>query len=232
MKKPTLILIHGWSQNPNYFNLMKPILEKDYKIVSPIMPGFGEMKITTPYDLNKYADWLNAFILKNKINDPILLGHSFGGSVCVKFLSKYPNKKIKLILVDAAIVRDKYSPKKKIFYSLVSVIKPIISLLKVKNFVLKIMKLDNSDYQNINNPIMKKTFQNIIYSDLIEETRKLKNKTLIIWGGRDITTPLIFGKKINKNIKNSIIKIIPNSGHFPFVDDPIKFISYIKLFST
>lgn len=229
-KKPNLILLHGWSQNPNYFNLIKPLLEDKYKIFSPIMPGFGETKINTPYNLDKYADWLKDFILINKIKNPILLGHSFGGSVCVKYLSKYPNKKIKLILVDAAIIRTKYSFRKKTYYFLIHLVKPLIKIFKIKKIILKIMKLNNSDYQNINSPIMKKTFQNIIYNDLIDEASKLKNKTLIIWGEKDLVTPIAFGKKINQAIKKSSIEIIPNSGHFPLIDDPAFFISCIKNF--
>lgn len=207
MLKPNLILLHGWSQNPDYFNLIKPILEREYQVFSPIMPGFNKIKIKTPYDLDKYADWLKDFLFENKIDNPILLGHSFGGSVCVKFLSKYSNKKIKLILVDAAIVKDKYSIRKKIYYFLIHFFKP-----------------------NINSPVMKKTFQNVAYSDLLKEAGNLDNKTLIIWGSRDLTTPLSFGRKIKKSIKNSIIKIIPNSGHFPFIDDPIKFIFHVNKF--
>jgi len=207
MLKQTLILLHGWSQNPDYFNLIKPILKRKYKIFTPIMPGFKGMLISKPYDLDKYADWLKDFLFENKIDNPILLGHSFGGSVCVKFLSKYPNQKIKLILVDAAIVKDKYSIRKKIYYFLIHFFKP-----------------------NINSPVMKKTFQSVIYSDLLKEANNLNNKTLIIWGSRDITTPLSFSKKIKKNIKKSIIKIIPNSGHFPFIDDPMKFIFHVNKF--
>ena len=217
MLKPNLILLHGWSQNPDYFNLIKPILERKYKIFSPIMPGFGEIDIIYPYDLNKYADWLKNFINKNKIINPILLGHSFGGSVCVKFLAKYSNPETKLILVDAAIVKDKYSLRKKIYYYLVYKIRPLFNKEK-------------SIHQNINSPIMKKTFLKVVYSDLLKEASKLKNKTLIIWGSRDLTTPLSFGRKIKKNIKNSTIKIIPNSGHFPFIDDPMKFIFHVNKF--
>ncbi|MDD2483177.1 MAG: alpha/beta hydrolase [Candidatus Shapirobacteria bacterium] len=207
MLKPTLILLHGWSQNPDYFNLIKPILEREYQVFSPIMPGFGEIKINYPYNLDKYADWLKTFIIKNKFDNPILLGHSFGGSVCVKFLSKFPNQKIKLILVDAAIVKDKYSIRKTIYYFLIHFFKP-----------------------NINSSVMEKTFQNAVYCDLLKEASKLKNETLIIWGSRDLVTPVIFGKKIKKSINDSKIKIIPNSGHFPFVDDPMKFIFHLNKF--
>jgi len=207
MLKPTLILLHGWSQSPDYFNLIKPILEREHQVFSPIMPGFDKVKIEKPYDLDKYADWLKDFLFKNKINNTILLGHSFGGSVCVKFLSKYPNPKIKLILVDAAVVKDKYSIRKSIYYFLIHVFKP-----------------------GINSPVMKKTFQNAVYCDLLKEASKLINKTLIIWGSRDLITPVSFGRKIKKNIKNSVIKIIPNSGHFPFIDDPMKFIFHVNKF--
>ena len=221
--KPNLILLHGWSQNPNYFNFIKPLLENKYKIFSPIMPGFGDTKINTSYNLDKYADWLKNFIIKNKINNPILLGHSFGGSVCVKFLFKYPNKKIKLILVNAAIIKDKHSFIKKTFYFFFYIVKPIMELFGL-------IKFNKLNYQNINSSIMKKTFQNTVFSDIIKETATLNNKTLIIWGKKDKITPLDLGKKINKTMKNSIFKIIPNSGHYPFLDEASLFVSCLDKF--
>jgi pimeloyl-ACP methyl ester carboxylesterase len=198
-------------------------LGKKYKIFSPVMPGFGKTKINFPYNLDKYADWLKNFITKNRIINPIILGHSFGGSVCVKFLSKYPNKKTKLILVDAAIVKDKRSFIKKTFYFFFYIVKPIMELSGL-------IKFNKLNYQNINSPVMKKTFQNAVFCDLIKETSILNNKTLIIWGKRDAITPLTFGKKINKKMKNSTLKIIPNSGHYPFLDEPSLFVSHLDNF--
>jgi len=221
--KKNLILLHGWSQNPNYFNKIKPLLENKYEIFSPIMPGFGKTKIDYPYNLDKYADWLKDFINKNKINNPILLGHSFGGSVCVKFLSKYPNKEIKLIIVNAVIVKYKRSFFKKTFYFFFYIVKPIMELFGL-------IKFNKSNYQNINSPVMKKTFQNAVFSNIIKEAATLDNKTLIIWGKPDAITPLNFGKKINKKMKNSTLKIISNSNHYPFLDKASLFVYHLNNF--
>jgi len=90
--------------------------------------------------------------------------------------------------------------------------------------------LSNSDYQNISNPIMKQTFNQIIFSDLSHIAQQIPNRTLIIWGENDKTTPLIQGKQINRLIKSSSLKIISDAGHFPFIDDPIEFVSYLNNF--
>jgi len=194
------------------------------------MPGFGFVPVSSPYNLDRYSDWLNKYIKINKINNPILLGHSFGGSVCLNYLSKYPNKKTKLILVNAAIIRNKFSLKRKLYYSFTHLLKPIFDFLKIKTYLLKAIGLKNSDYQNISNPIMKLTFNQIIFSDLSNVAKKITNKTLIIWGENDNTTPLTQGKKINQLIQSSTLKIIPDTGHFPFIDDPIEFVNHLNNF--
>ncbi len=231
MKKQSLILLHGWSFSPNYFTVIKSLLKKHYKLFTPIMPGFGSLPISSPYNLDKYSDWLCEYIKINKINNPILLGHSFGGSVCLNYLSKYPNNKIKLVLVSAAIIRSKYSYKRKLYYSFISLLKPIIDFLNIKTYLLKAIKLEDSDYQKISSPLMKITFNQIIFSDLSNKAKKIDNNTLIIWGENDSTTPLIQGKTINHLIKNSTLKIIPDSGHFPFTDDPIEFVTHLNNFA-
>jgi len=230
MKKQSLVLLHGWSFNPKYFNILDNLLEKHYEVFKPIMPGFGSISISSPYNLDAYSDWLNKYIQKNNITNPVLIGHSFGGSVCLYYLNKYPNKKIKLILVNAAIIRSKYSLKRKTLHFLIHITTPILDYLKIKTYLLKVAGLSNSDYQNISNPIMKQTFNQIIFSDLSHIAQQIPNRTLIIWGENDKTTPLIQGKQINRLIKSSSLKIISDAGHFPFIDDPIEFVSYLNNF--
>ena len=51
--------------------------------------------------LSEFAADLNNFIIKNSIENPIIMGHSLGGKILMKFLSLYPNQCLKSsIIVD------------------------------------------------------------------------------------------------------------------------------------
>ena len=48
---------------------------------------------------------------------------------------------------------------------------------------------------------------------------------MVIWGEHDTKTPLKDAKLMHKQIKNSGLVIIPNSGHFPFIENHEYFMS-------
>ena len=54
--------------------------------------------------------------------------------------------------------------------------------------------------------------------------------TLIINGKLDAETPLYMAKKLNKNIKNSTLKVFEECGHFCFLDKPNKFNMEVREF--
>lgn len=224
-----IVLLHGWSQKPNYFQNLKHLLNRKYKIYIPIMPGFNKNTIKNSYTLDSFADWLNKYLLQSEIENPIIVGHSFGGAVAANYLVKYKNSSAKLVLVDAAIIRDKLTLSRKLLYLIVKILKPSIEGLGIKKLLLRLTKLENSDYQKTTDPVMKRTFQNIIYVDLSEKLLSIKNKALIIWGENDKITPIWQGKKIHSLIKNSSLKIVKDAGHFPFFDN---YEEFIKIFNN
>jgi pimeloyl-ACP methyl ester carboxylesterase len=82
-------------------------------------------------------------------------------------------------------------------------------------------------------PQLKKIFVNVIKEDLSPYFGKIHIPTLIIWGENDDVTPVSYGITMQKNIKNSSIKILENAGHFCFLDHPDNFlkaiINFIKI---
>lgn len=91
----TLVFLHGWGQN---IEMMKPVAEpfkKEYRIIILDLPGFGES--TEPdsvWSLYDYVEMLHTLLIELKIENPILLGHSFGGKISLLYGTKYPVKKI------------------------------------------------------------------------------------------------------------------------------------------
>ena len=49
--------------------------------------------------------------------------------------------------------------------------------------------------------------------------KDIESDTLIIWGDQDDATPLYMAEIFEKDIKNSGLVVLRNSGHFSYIDD-------------
>lgn len=225
----TLVLIHGWGVSSEIFKSLYPFLEKDFQIYALDLPGFGQTPIEKPMKLKDYADFVYKYLKDKKIEQPIIIGHSFGGAVAVKLALIYPESISKIILAGAAAIRQP-SVKTKIKRKIAGLVSPILSL-KLKKMLIKKSGLEQSDYAAIQNPILKETFKTIINEDLTAELPLVKIPTLIVWGDKDFETPLDGGKLIAKLIPGSRIEIIKNASHFAFLEKPEEFIKLIKEFA-
>jgi len=221
---PDVLLLHGWGQDLNSLRAIGDLLSKEYKVWLLDLPGFGKSLINYPYDLNDYVLELKTFINSNKIESPILIGHSFGCRVIIKYASKHHVGK--LLLIDAAGI-VKRSPL--YYYKVYSYksIRFILNILGQKKLIERLrMKRSSNDY-NDSSIIMKEVLKRI-YIDIRGSLKEINAETLIIWGEKDDITPLRDAKLMNKFIDQSGLVIIPNAGHFPFLDTPNLFMKIIE----
>ena len=132
-------------------------------------------------------------------------------------------------MVSASAIRK---PRRKIILlkKAVDFLKPIFPE-KFRKLILKLLKLDQTDYTQIKNPELKETFKNVIAEDLKHDLSLIKSPTLIIWGENDIITPLAEGELIATSIPGAKLEIIKNAGHFVFLEKPEEFIKLIKEFA-
>lgn len=223
--KNNILILPGWGNTRETFNYLVNFLQTKYTVYTLDYPGFGKSPIInkelTIYD---YALLIKDFLIKLKINNPIIIAHSFGGRITSLLQGKYKVSIEKIILMDVAGIkrRKKFSQylKEKI-YKLLKKATCLLPKNKRKIYRHKLLQyFASDDYKSI--PLsMQKTFQNIIKEDLKSSYKKITTETLIIWGEKDEATPLKDGILINKLIKNSAIIIYKNSQHFPYLDNPI-----------
>ena len=149
----------------------------------------------------------------------ILIGHSFGGRIAIKYAAKYPEKIERLILTGAAGIKRKLTLKQKILFILAKTGKIIFSLPVINNFQKPVYKLFSKiawkrkkDYYNAS-PRMKEIMKNVLAEDLTDCLKEIKNPTLLVWGREDKTTPLVDGEIMNEKIKKSELKIIDGANH-------------------
>ena len=79
-------------------------------------------------------------------------------------------------------------------------------------------------------PELQQTFVNIVSEDLSADMAKIKCPTLIVTGADDNDTPTEFGDLMKSIIPNSQFIILPQAGHFSFLDQPEKFVNELNKF--
>lgn len=236
-QKPYLIFLHGWG---GCWQSWFPILERlknDFNILAIDLPGFGDQEINKALTLDDYVNFVVKTIKDKKIIDPILIGHSFGGAIVSKIAAKKIIPLKKIILVDAAPIRYQLTSKQKIISSITKPTKKILSLpilnrlyTPLQKFLYKSLKLEDSGYFGQTNPLIKKTFSNVIREDLTNILPNIKVPTLIIWGENDTATPLSAGRKIQQLISKSKLIVYPNSSHFSYLENQDLFVQDVKKF--
>lgn len=218
-KNQSIIILPGWGDTRKTFDNIVNYFKSNYEIYIFDYPGWGNSKIPKdPLTIYDYAETIKKFIIKNKINNPIIIAHSFGGRIASLLETHYNIKIDKMILIDIAGIKPKKTIKKYIKEKIYKLLKKVFqNNEKVKKKLFSIFA--SSDYQELPKG-MHKTFINIINEDLTKYFKQIHSECLLIWGKLDTATPLKDGYKINKLIKNSAIIIYPKGNHFPYIQYP------------
>ena len=209
-KGEDVILLHGWGQN---IEMMKPLGDRinDKRITIIDFPGFGNSpEPDTVWTIDDYVKSLEDLVAELKIKNPILIGHSFGGRVAIKYASK--NKINKLILFGSPCVREqRKSTKEKVLKSL--------KKFPLMNNLGEYMKkyIGSEDYKKAS-PLMRNILVNVVNEDLSENAKNISNPTLLIWGSLDTAAPLDDAKKLESLLQDGGLVVIDGCTHYAYLE--------------
>lgn len=227
--KNYIIFLHGWGADKKSFLWLKDYFF-DYSLIFVDFPGFGDSDAPEKaWSVFDYVQDLKSVLDKFEIKSLIIVGHSFGGRVGIKFSYLYQNDydKFKLCLVDSAGIK----PKRNVGYFVKIYYYKILKKIAKKFKFIKKMLLNcgSSDYKKLS-PIMKETFKKVVNEDLSYDAKYIIKPTLIVWGENDKDTKVYMAKKLNKLIVNSRLCILEKAGHFSFLDKPDEFLILLDTF--
>lgn len=233
--KTNVIFLHGWGANIESFTPAIANLESTFNVYAIDFPGFGKSKNPpTTYDVGAYAKLVLEFINRNKLENVVLIGHSFGGRVIIKMVGDFGYKPKKIILVDSAGIKPKKKFSRKVkertYKILKSIIRVILGKKKSEQTINKLRsKMGSSDYVNADDT-MKEVFKLTINEDLTQYLPNIKVPTLLVWGELDTETPLSDGKKMEELIPDAGLVIIPGGGHFSYLNNIVLFNTVVNKF--
>lgn len=100
-KDTTLLFVHGWCINKEYWEPQVKYFCNRYKVVAIDLPGFGKSgKNRNDWNFDEYADDIKAVIDQLKLKNVILIGHSMSGDIVLNVGNKYPSAVIGLVGID------------------------------------------------------------------------------------------------------------------------------------
>ena len=244
-----VLLSHGFTGSHKSFEKVSSFLSSRFKVITVDMIGHGQSMNyegknytfdRSINDLNKILDSLSI----KKIN---LIGYSLGGRLAMQFALRNTDKLSSLIICSASYGIEKKEDRKNRLLS----DKKIVSMLQnkpIETFVKYWKNLDIWDSEkNLSVEKRNKINQirlsqnkiglalNLIYQGqgtqefIGNKLKKIKIKSLIMYGSNDTKYKEI-SNEISKEIENSKLLMVPNSGHNIILENPIFVAQEIKKF--
>lgn len=236
MNRFAVVILHGWGLSGKTFTPLAEELKKcGYRVFTPDLPGFGEAGMPErPLTLTDYTRFLDEYIKKNHIEHPILIGHSFGGRVSLKFNELYP-KRVRVLILSGTPGFTPI-PKKKLilFISLAKIGKLLFSippLTLVQDAVRRwyYYVVGAREFFRAEGA-MRETFKRIVREDLVKAMEVVDIPTLLLWGEYDIIVPFSIAERMHQVIAGSELIVIPEADHGVPFKQPEVFASYVKRF--
>lgn len=220
-----VVLLHGWGSSLDAYNLMTRSLESQYRVIRLDFPGFGGSDpLPEPWSMEEYQNATVEFLSQLGLENPVLVGHSFGGRVIIRMCGNDLVKPCKIILIDSAGIRPKRTLRGRIRTGAFKTAKWCLTRRPWKKAAAPMLErvrayFGSADY-NAAPPVLRQTLVKVVNEDLREYLPRLSCPTLLIWGEKDTATPLADAKVMENLIPDAGLCIIRGAGHFSFVERP------------
>ena len=213
---PDLLLLHGWGARAETYRLLIDHLSQKYRVIAPDLPGFGDSEEPkTAFSVDDFADFVLHFCAAVGVTDPVVMGHSNGGRILIKLLSRTPAPLDvkKAVLLDSAGIKPKHGIDWYVkVYSYKAAKKLFPGLAKTMQG-----KVGSTDYKAAS-PVMRQAMVKAVNEDLTACLPQITASTLLIWGEQDDATPLADGKLMEQKIPDAGLVVLSGAGHFAFAE--------------
>ncbi len=209
-----VLLLHGWGTDHTSFTRVIEMLTLSNTVYAVDFWGFGKSRPPNPSStLFDYANVIKEFISCVIGLPTAIIGHSFGGRICL-IIAEHPLVEW-VILIDSAGLPSHGNLVKTIKQKRYKRLKEKVAKNQLPPDVIK--NWGSADYRATPDNL-KRIFVDTVNTDLTNYAKRITKPTLILFGKKDKTTPPYMAKKLHKLINNSTLKII-KGGHFVFIDN-------------
>ena len=253
---PAVVLIHGVAGRAGQWDQTLQLLAEHHTVIAPDLMGHGDSaKPRGDYSLGAHASGIRDLLVGLSIERASIVGHSLGGGIAMQFAYQFPERCERLVLVASGGLGDEVHPLLRAATLPGSeFVLPVLAhprLVEVMSVVPRALgriglrtRVDLEEmargYQSLSNAEARSAFihtlrgvidptgQRIDASDRLYLASKMPS--LIIWGGRDRIIPAKHARTAHKSMPGSELELFEEAGHFPHLDDPLRFAHTVQAF--
>lgn len=256
---PVILLIHGIGDNSSTWAPVQARLAERFTVIAPDLLGHGESEKPRggDYSVAAYANRMRDLLHVLDIDRVTVIGHSLGGGVAMQFAYQFPQLVERLILVGTGGVTKDVNLLLR--FASLPLGGEALAALRLP-MVLPALQLAGraaglvfgSTRVGHDLPDMLRVLAALPEPDaLLAFTRTLRavvdwhgqmismlNRCYltesvpvqIIWGNHDSVVPVSHAQVAHEAMPGSWLEIFDGAGHFPFHDDPDRFITVVENF--
>jgi pimeloyl-ACP methyl ester carboxylesterase len=253
---PVVLLIHGIAGTSEQWGDVAPMLAQDYTVLAPDLLGHGHSaKPRGDYSLGAYAVSMRDLLIALGHRRATVVGHSLGGGIAMQFSYEYPVFCERLVLVSSGglgrevhpLLRAASLPGAELVLPLLAH-RRVLGLGDAVGQILARVGLragpDIAEmargYASLADDDARRAFLHSVRAviDLNGQRVSAADRlylasmvpSLIVWGRRDPLIPAAHGEFAHGEMPGSRLDIFEDGGHFPHLDDPIRFAAALRDF--
>ena len=120
---PPIVLLHGQGGFGAMWGPLLTFLSDNHHIVAPDLPGLGRSRVQTgTLDDRGTVAWLDELIAKTCDQPPIVIGHSLGGSLALRFAIEHGERIRSVVLINSGSLA-KFRPSPSLLFALIRMMK-------------------------------------------------------------------------------------------------------------
>jgi pimeloyl-ACP methyl ester carboxylesterase len=98
----TVIFVHGYTCDETTWTEQVPVIAKQYRVITLDLPGHGKSDVPAPdrFSMDLFARAIEAVRAEAKADRVVLVGHSMGTPVILRYAHLYPQHTAALVFVD------------------------------------------------------------------------------------------------------------------------------------
>ena len=255
---PAILLIHGIGDNSTTWSSVQSALAQRFTVIAPDLLGHGKSdKPRADYSVAAYANGMRDLLSVLGIERVTVVGHSLGGGVAMQFAYQFPQLVDRLILVGAGGVTKDVNFALRV--ASLPMGSEALALLRLPLVLPALQAFGRIAGAAIGSTGLGRDLPEMlrILEDLPEPTASSAfARTLravvdwrgqvvtmldrcyltesvpvqLIWGSHDSVIPASHARLAHAAMPGSQLEIFAGSGHFPFHDDPDRFVEIVERF--
>jgi pimeloyl-ACP methyl ester carboxylesterase len=235
-----ILFIHGWPTFSYLWRRQMSALSERFQVCAVDLPGFGDSDkpADVGYTLGFYTDVLTGCLDALGVERVTLVSHDLGGTIALLWAVRHPERLARLVITDTAPYPDLPLM---IRLMLLAARLPGLGQAMVSRPGLRFMfQLGTAgrgvvtdelvaayDRPLAETPGARNTLLRILteigpgeMGEIADNLGNIYAPVLILWAEKDPTAPLSIARRLHTDIRGSLLKTVPDCGHFLTEDRP------------